>query len=97
MGGLMDVLIPRNSKVPARAGGSIPHRKTGNRACALPYIQGERDMIRDDNRKLAEFNPHGYTRDARRTSQGGDLLPGERRWYLAGQGQRTAEWYRAEH
>lgn len=58
MGGLMDVLIPRNSKVPARAGRQYTTQKDGQSGMRIAVYQGERDMIRD-NRKLAEFNLTG--------------------------------------
>lgn len=54
MGGLMDVIIPRNSKIPIRAGRSYTTSKDGQTQLKISVYQGERDLIKD-NRKLAEF------------------------------------------
>lgn len=58
MGGLMDVLLPRNSKIPARAGRQYTTQKDGQSGMRIAVYQGERDMVQD-NRKLAEFNLSG--------------------------------------
>jgi molecular chaperone HscA len=58
MGGLMDVLIPRNSKIPSRAGRQYTTQKDGQSSMRIAVYQGERDMV-SDNRKLAEFNLTG--------------------------------------
>jgi molecular chaperone HscA len=58
MGGLMDVLIPRNSKIPAKAGRQYTTHKDGQSAMAISVFQGERDLV-SDNRKLAAFNLTG--------------------------------------
>ena len=58
MGGLMDVLIPRNSKIPASAGRQYTTQKDGQGSIRISVYQGERDMVKD-NRKLAEFNLAG--------------------------------------
>ena len=55
MGGLMDVLIPRNSKIPTKAGRQYTTQKDGQGSMRISVFQGERDLIKD-NRKLAEFN-----------------------------------------
>jgi molecular chaperone HscA len=55
MGGLMDVLIPRNSKVPTKAGRQYTTQKDGQPGMRISVFQGERDLVKD-NRKLAEFN-----------------------------------------
>jgi molecular chaperone HscA len=54
-GGLMDVLIPRNSKIPTSAGRQYTTQKDGQGSMRISVYQGERDLVRD-NRKLAEFN-----------------------------------------
>lgn len=54
-GGLMDVLIPRNSKIPARAGRQYTTQVDGQSGMRISVYQGERDLVKD-NRKLAEFN-----------------------------------------
>lgn len=54
MGGLMDVLIPRNSKVPSKAARQYTTQKDGQSGMRISVYQGERDLVRD-NRKLAEF------------------------------------------
>jgi molecular chaperone HscA len=58
MGGLMDVLIPRNSKVPSKAGRQYTTQKDGQSGMRISVYQGERDLVKD-NRKLAEFNLAG--------------------------------------
>lgn len=55
MGGLMDVLIPRNSKIPSKAGRQYTTQKDGQGSIRISVFQGERDLVKD-NRKLAEFN-----------------------------------------
>lgn len=58
MGGLMDVLIPRNSKIPAKVGRQYTTQKDGQSGMRISVFQGERDLVKD-NRKLAEFNLTG--------------------------------------
>lgn len=58
MGGLMDVLIPRNSKIPTKAGRQYTTQKDGQGSMRISVYQGERDLVKD-NRKLAEFNLSG--------------------------------------
>lgn len=58
MGGLMDVLIERNSKIPTRAGRQYTTQKDGQGSMRISVFQGERDLVKD-NRKLAEFNLTG--------------------------------------
>jgi molecular chaperone HscA len=58
MGGLMDVLIPRNSKIPSKASRQYTTQKDGQSGMRIAVYQGERDLVRD-NRKLAEFNLAG--------------------------------------
>jgi len=58
MGGLMDVLIPRNSKLPVKAARQYTTQKDGQSGMRIAVFQGERDLVKD-NRKLAEFNLSG--------------------------------------
>jgi molecular chaperone HscA len=58
MGGLMDVLVPRNSKIPAKAGRQYTTQKDRQGGMRISVYQGERDLVRH-NRKLAEFNLSG--------------------------------------
>ncbi len=58
MGGLMDVLIPRNAKIPAKAGRQYTTHKDGQSDMRISVFQGERDLVKD-NRKLAEFSLKG--------------------------------------
>jgi len=58
MGGLMDVLIPRNSKIPTKVGRQYTTQKDGQGSMRISVYQGERDLVKD-NRKLAEFNLTG--------------------------------------
>jgi len=58
MGGLMDVLVPRNSKIPSKAARQYTTQKDGQGSMRISVYQGERDLVKD-NRKLAEFNLNG--------------------------------------
>ena len=58
MGGLMDVLLPRNSKIPTRASRQYTTYKDGQSGMKIAVFQGERDLV-NDNRMLAEFNLTG--------------------------------------
>ncbi len=58
MGGLMDTLVPRNSKIPSKAGRQYTTQKDGQGSMRISVYQGERDLVKD-NRKLAEFNLTG--------------------------------------
>lgn len=53
-GGLMDVLIPRNSKIPARVGREYTTSIDGQVNMKIAVFQGEREMVAE-NRKLGEF------------------------------------------
>jgi len=57
-GGLMDVLIPRNAKIPSRAARQYTTQIDGQSSMRISVYQGERDLVAD-NRKLAEFNLKG--------------------------------------
>lgn len=54
-GGLMDVLIPRNAKIPSKASRQYSTQVDGQGSMRISVFQGERDLVKD-NRKLAEFN-----------------------------------------
>lgn len=54
-GGLMDVLIPRNAKIPSKAARQYTTQVDGQSGMRISVFQGERDLVKD-NRKLAEFN-----------------------------------------
>ena len=58
MGGLMDVLLPRNSKIPTKVSRQYTTYKDGQSGMKIAVYQGERDMVKD-NRRLAEFNLTG--------------------------------------
>ncbi len=58
MGGLMDVLLPRNSKIPTQAGRQYTTQKDGQSGIHIAIYQGERDLVKD-NRKLGEFTLTG--------------------------------------
>lgn len=53
-GGLMDILIPRNAKIPSRASRQYTTQVDGQSGMRISVFQGERDLVKD-NRKLAEF------------------------------------------
>ncbi len=57
-GELMDVLIPRNAKIPSSAAREYTTQADGQSGMRITVYQGERDMV-NDNRKLAEFNLTG--------------------------------------
>ncbi|MEO7802559.1 MAG: Fe-S protein assembly chaperone HscA [Ginsengibacter sp.] len=57
-GGLMDVIIPRNSKIPTKAARQYTTQVNGQSGIRVSVFQGERDLVAD-NRKLAEFNLKG--------------------------------------
>lgn len=54
IGGLMDVIIPRNSKIPMNAGRQYSTSVDGQVNLKIAVFQGERDLVKD-NRKLGEF------------------------------------------
>ena len=58
MGGLMDVIIPRNAKVPNKAGRQYTTSVDGQVNMKITVYQGERDLV-SENRKLAEFDLKG--------------------------------------
>lgn len=55
MGELMDVIIPRNSKVPQSVAKQYTTSKDGQKNLRISIYQGERDKV-TFNRKLGEFN-----------------------------------------
>lgn len=54
VGGLMDVILPRNSKVPAKVGRKYTTSVDGQQNLKVAVFQGERDLVAN-NRKLGEF------------------------------------------
>ena len=54
VGGLMDPIIPRNSKVPVSAGRSYTTSVDGQKNLKISVYQGERELV-EHNRKLGEF------------------------------------------
>lgn len=54
MGGLMDTIIPRNTKVPSKAGRQYTTSVDGQKNLKIAVFQGERDLVLH-NRKLGEF------------------------------------------
>jgi molecular chaperone HscA len=58
MGGLMDILISRNSKIPSKVSRQYTTQKDAQGSMRIAVFQGERDLVKD-NRKLAEFNLTG--------------------------------------
>lgn len=55
LGGLMDVIIPRNSKLPAKVGKQYTTSVDGQVNLKVNVYQGERELVKE-NRKLAEFD-----------------------------------------
>jgi molecular chaperone HscA len=58
VGGLMDVIIPRNSKVPNQSGRQYTTSVDGQKNLKVAVFQGERDLVAN-NRKLGEFTLKG--------------------------------------
>jgi len=54
VGGLMDVIIPRNSKIPSKVGRQYTTSVDGQANLKVSVYQGERDLVAD-NRKLGAF------------------------------------------
>ncbi|MFT4665162.1 MAG: molecular chaperone HscA [Polaribacter sp.] len=54
VGGLMDTIIPRNSRVPNKAGRQYTTSIDGQTNLKVSVFQGERDLV-EHNRKLGEF------------------------------------------
>jgi len=54
LGGLMDAIIPRNSKIPTKAGRQYTTSVDGQVNLKIGVYQGERDLV-SENRKLGEF------------------------------------------
>ncbi len=54
VGGLMDAIIPRNSKVPTKVGRQYTTSVDGQKNLKVSVFQGERDLVAH-NRKLGEF------------------------------------------
>jgi len=54
VGGLMDTILPRNSKVPTKVGRQYTTSVDGQRNLKIAVYQGERDLV-EHNRKLGEF------------------------------------------
>ncbi len=53
-GGLMNVIIPRNSTIPTKAGEMFTNAVAGQRSVLIRVLQGEREMARD-NWELGQF------------------------------------------
>jgi molecular chaperone DnaK len=66
-GGLMNVIIPRNSTIPTKAGEMFTNAVAGQTAMQISVLQGERELARD-NWRLGEFElpfehaPKGHAR-----------------------------------
>ena len=54
VGGLMDVIVPRNSKIPTKAGRQYTTSVDGQKNLKISVFQGERDLV-EHNRPLGEF------------------------------------------
>ena len=54
VGGLMDVILPRNSKIPSSVARNYTTSIDGQKNLKVAVYQGERDLVKD-NRKLGEF------------------------------------------
>lgn len=53
-GGLMDMVLPRNSKIPCAVAKNYTTGVDGQRNLKIAVFQGERDLVQD-NRKIGEF------------------------------------------
>ena len=59
-GGLMNVIIPRNTTIPTKAGEMFTNAVAGQRAMLIHVVQGEREMARDNwalGRFELDFSP----------------------------------------
>lgn len=54
MGGLMDTIVPRNTKIPSKGNRQYTTSVDGQKNLKITVYQGERDLV-EFNRKLAEF------------------------------------------
>ncbi len=54
IGGLMDVIVPRNTKIPIKVGREYTTSVDGQTKLKVAVYQGERQLVKD-NRKLGEF------------------------------------------
>jgi molecular chaperone DnaK len=54
VGGLMNVIIPRNTTIPCKAGEMFTNAAEGQRSMSIRVLQGEREMARD-NWELGRF------------------------------------------
>lgn len=54
VGGLMDVILPRNSKIPTKVGRNYTTSVDGQKNLKVTIYQGERELV-ENNRKLGEF------------------------------------------
>ena len=68
-GGLMNVIIPRNSTIPCKAGEMFTNAVAGQRAMAIKVLQGEREMARD-NWALGHFDLEFEPAPKRRARRG---------------------------
>ncbi len=58
LGGLLDPIIPRNAKIPTKAGRQYTTSVDGQVNLRISVFQGERDLV-TENRKLGEFTLRG--------------------------------------
>ncbi|MBP6664560.1 MAG: Hsp70 family protein, partial [Chitinophagales bacterium] len=58
IGELMDVIVPRNSRIPIRAARQYTTQVDGQANMKIAVYQGERDLVKN-NRKLGEFDLKG--------------------------------------
>ena len=68
-GGLMNVIIPRNSTIPIKAGEMFTNAVAGQRSMLIHVLQGEREMARDNwalGQFELEFEPRAERPGARR-------------------------------
>lgn len=89
VGGLMDVIIPRNSKVPMKAGRQYTTSVDGQIKLKVAVYQGERELV-VNNRKLGEFVLKGIPPMAAGMPKIGNPLFIECGWHIEGAGQGIA-------
>ena len=90
LGGIVSVLIPRNTTIPTLAKECFTTSVDGQTAVDMHVVQGERELAKD-NRSLARFDLAGIDPMPARHAQDRGDLPHRRQRHPAGAGPRAAD------